>query len=96
MAISEAKARKLALMAQEMGAAVLRGHLQRLDEGGWALAGTELEKWLGRYKGQSLFLIAVPFRENAGGLKTCSVCGRQYEGAECPHCRQVRQRLRGR
>ncbi len=95
MAVSESEARRLALMAQEMGAAVLRGSLQCLGEG-WTLAGTDLGKWLGRYEGQNLFLIAVPIRRSGGGWKTCSVCGRQFEGDECPYCREVRQRLRGR
>ncbi|MEA3459093.1 MAG: hypothetical protein U9R11_00200 [Chloroflexota bacterium] len=96
MAVFKSEARKLAATAQKMGAAVLHGSLQRLDKGGWALAGTELEKWLERYRGRSLFLIAIPIRESEGGVKTCSVCGRQYEGNECPHCREARQRLRGR
>jgi len=28
-------------------------------------------------------------------LQQCYVCGRDYEGDECPHCATARARLRG-
>ena len=28
-------------------------------------------------------------------VRTCRTCGQDYEGRTCPHCEQVRRRLRG-
>ena len=98
MTIPKSGVQELASKAQEMGASVLRGSLQRLDEErGWAVGSIHLRDWLARYAGRDLILIAVAIGEERElPAKTCRTCGREYKGSECPHCREVRERLRGR
>jgi hypothetical protein len=56
-----------------------------------------LEEWLARNEGEDVTLILIP---NEGSrpmeMETCQTCGREYVGTHCPHCREVRYRLRGR
>ncbi len=89
---------ELANKAHEMGASVIRGPLRRLDEGsGWAIGDIHVSDWLARYEGQDLLLIvAVIGEEQEPPMKTCKTCGREYRGSECPYCREIRERLRGR
>ncbi len=96
MTISRSSVRELAIMAYEMGVGVLRGPLHRTEEG-WAVGDARLEEWLEGYEGREVVLIAAPLGEAWGpATKTCGICGREYEGDECPHCREARMRLRGR
>jgi hypothetical protein len=98
MTIPKSGVQELAIRAHEMGASVLRGSLQRLDEErGWAVGKIHLRDWLARYEGQDLILIAAAIGEGpASPTKTCGTCGREYSGSECPYCREARARLRGR
>ena len=98
MTIPKSGVQELASKAHEMGASVLRGSLQRLDgERGWAMGNVHLRDWLARYEGQDLLLIVAVIGEEQEPLtKTCKTCGREYIGSECPYCREVRERLRGR
>ncbi|MFB0546634.1 MAG: hypothetical protein ACETWB_06970, partial [Anaerolineae bacterium] len=77
--IPKASARRLATLALEMGAEVLRGPLERRDEG-WAVGDTDLGEWLEKYSDCELILIAASIREETYQLKTCGICGREYEG----------------
>lgn len=98
MTIPKPNVQELATRAHEMGAGVLRGPLQRLDEErGWAVGNIHLRDWLTRYAGRDLILIvAVVGEGDESLLKTCRTCGREYSGSECPYCREARERLRGR
>jgi len=97
MSISRSSVRELAIMAYEMGVGVLRGPLHRIEGGGWAVGDARLEEWLEGYRDQEVVLIAAPLGEKQEATtKTCGVCGREYEGDECPYCREARMRLRGR
>jgi len=98
MTIPKSDVQELAVRAHEMGASVLRGSLQRLDEErGWAVGSIHLRDWLARYKGRDLILIAAVIgEEQESPDKTCRTCGREYSGSECPYCREARERLRGR
>ncbi len=98
MTIPKSSVQELTNRAHEMGADVLRGPLQRLDEeGGWAIGNIHLMDWLARYEGRDLILIAAVIGEEQELLtKTCGTCGREYSGRECPYCREARERLRGR
>lgn len=98
MTIPKSGVQELASKAHEMGASVLRGSLQRLDgERGWAMGNVHLRDWLARHEGRDLILIAAVIGERQElPAKTCRTCGREYSGSECPHCREVRERLRGR
>lgn len=98
MTIPKSDVQELAIKAHEMGARVLRGSLQRLDEErGWAIGNLHLRDWLARYEGRDLILIAAVIgEEQEPAKKTCRTCGREYTGSECPYCREARERLRGR
>jgi len=86
MTIPKSSVQELAIKAHEMGASVLRGSLQRLDEGrGWAVGDVHLRDWLARYDGQDLILIAAVIGEKQElPAKTCRTCGREYSGSQCP------------
>jgi len=82
-----------------MGASTLRGELARHDSGDWAVDGQPVAEWLAEYEGQRIYLIAIATdaRSEPTVVKhTCHTCGRDYEGSECPYCREARLRLRGR
>jgi hypothetical protein len=98
MTIPKSSVQELVNRAHEMGADVLRGPLQRLDEErGWAIGNIHLMDWLARYGGRDLILIAAVIGEGEEPApKTCRTCGREYSGDECPYCREARERLRGR
>jgi hypothetical protein len=98
MTIPKSGVLELAIKAHEMGASVLRGSLERLDEErGWAIGNVHLRDWLARYEGRDLILIAAVVGEGQElSKKTCRTCGREYSGSGCPYCREARERLRGR
>jgi len=57
----------------------------------------KLNEWLSRYDGQEIVLIVVSLEDDRPMLpKVCRTCGREYVGIECPRCREIRIRLRGR
>ncbi|MBC8265231.1 MAG: hypothetical protein H8E47_14040 [Anaerolineales bacterium] len=98
MTIPKSDVQGLAIRAHEMGASVLRGSLQRLDEErGWTVGGVHLRDWLARHEGQDLVLIAAVVEEaQEPPAKTCRTCGREYSGSQCPYCREARERLRSK
>ena len=90
-------ARELATRAQEMGASILRGELVRHDSD-WIVDEKSVAEWLAELEGQQVFLIAVASDARSRPAvvrRTCRTCGRDYEGSECPYCREARIRLRG-
>jgi len=55
----------------------------------------DLWEWLKQHVGHEVILVAASIGETEGQRRTCRICGREYEGLECPHCRETRLRLRG-
>ncbi|MCR4405300.1 MAG: hypothetical protein NUW24_00015 [Anaerolineae bacterium] len=94
MPISSFTARELANRAYDVGASVLRGPLTIAEEG-LTVGETDILEWLKGHVGQEVILIAASIGEDEGRRRTCRICGREYEGLECPHCREIRLRLRG-
>jgi hypothetical protein len=93
--VDKSEAQVLAAEALQIGAKALRGPLRRESETeGWAVGSVKLSSWLGNYEGQELIVIVLPL-DSAAARKVCRTCGREYDGPECPHCREVRSRLRG-
>ena len=96
MSIRKATVLELATYAYELEAGVLRGLLERNQDGSWTVEGTPLDEWLATYRGQELVLIAASLEDDRPlNVRTCRTCGREYQGVECPHCRRARRRLRG-
>lgn len=98
MLIGMSSARDLATKARELGALVLRGELEDCDSDGWAVDGQSVTEWLAELEGRQVYLIAIATdaRSRTTAVKhSCHTCGRDYEGTECPYCREARIRLRG-
>jgi len=96
MTISKTEARKLTINVAEMGARVLRGVLKIGPEGA-TINNIAVLDWLAQHTGAEIMLIATPVGNavDITELKTCPQCGRDYKGEACPHCAEVRARLRG-
>jgi hypothetical protein len=96
MGISKSEARRLGLSAVELGAQVLRG-VVTIGPDGAKIDGTDISAWLAEHAEAELVLIAAPVDQLAGENETkiCFTCGREYQGNNCPHCAEVRARLRG-
>lgn len=88
---------RMASNAREMGAEALRGTLEKNLTGRWTVGHIEVESWLSRYEGQELVLAVAAIDEATpmAYVRTCRTCGNDYEGRTCPHCEEVRRRLRG-
>jgi hypothetical protein len=96
MSIRKASVLELATHAYELEAGVLRGVLERNQEGSWTIDGVAIEEWLIPFKSKEIVFIAASLEDDRPmKTKVCRTCGREYEGVECAHCRQVRRRLRG-
>ncbi|MDY7040893.1 MAG: hypothetical protein SVX38_08510 [Chloroflexota bacterium] len=94
MPISSITARQLATSAYDVGASVLRGPLVS-DEGRLTVGDVNIHEWLREHVGHEVILVAAPIGEADDQRRTCRTCGRDYQGLECPHCRESRLRLRG-
>jgi hypothetical protein len=96
MALSKATALRLASNAMDSGAVALRGPLSLDENGEFIIGDRNLSEWLARYIDQQVIVILAPVDTSTyDQVRTCGVCGRDYEGSECPHCAEVRARLRG-
>jgi hypothetical protein len=96
MSIRKASVLELATYAYELEASVLRGVLEKNEDGAWSINGVSIEKWLAGQGGKETVLIAASLEdERPMQPKVCGTCGREYEGIACPHCRRARRRLRG-
>ena len=96
MPISKLEARELISRAYEMGATVQSGVIRRLEDGTWLVDDQPLESWLADRQGSEVVLVAAQVAEGQGTRRVCRTCGTEYEGYECPRCREVHRRLRGR
>ena len=96
MSISRLEARELMSRGYEVGATVLNGPVEQQADGRWLVAGRPIEEWLSQVQGHEVILIAAEVNSERGARHTCRTCGAEYEGHECPRCREVHRRLRGR
>ncbi|HNS50441.1 MAG TPA: hypothetical protein PKO09_04585 [Anaerolineae bacterium] len=93
---SKAHALRLASLATEAGAETLRGTLRQDEEGRWLVGFTEVGPWLARHAGTEVVLVIASIEEaQAAYSRTCRTCGTLYSTPTCPHCKEVRNRLRG-
>ena len=96
MPVSKLEARELMSRGYEMGTIVLNGVLEREADGTWSVEGRSVDEWLQSVEGQEVIVVAAAIHGGRGNKRTCRSCGAEYEGYDCPRCRQARQRLRGR
>ncbi|MGC9467783.1 MAG: hypothetical protein ACP5HS_04280 [Anaerolineae bacterium] len=97
-AYRKASIRELTQAAANLDGRFVQGVLrQDPDSGKWMVGNTSLEEWISRHEGQEITVILMSMDEGRPLQKrVCRTCGREYVGYECPHCREVRNRLRGR
>ena len=97
-AYRKASIRDLTQAAYELDGHFVEGRLQRDPASGqWLLGDSPLDQWLARHEGEDVTLILVAMESDRPiAERVCRTCGRRYIGTECPHCREVRKRLRGR
>jgi hypothetical protein len=96
MPISKLEARELMSRGYEMGATVVEGVVQRRVDGTWAVGDRSMDDVLDALDGEEVVIVVATVQERSGKKRVCRVCGTEYEGYECPRCREIRQRLRGR
>jgi hypothetical protein len=97
MSLSKVNALRLADHAIREGAAALRGRLERGEDSQLRIDGRSVSDWLAQYEGCELIILLAPMETGQPERALqCSACGRDYVGAECPHCASARARLRGR
>lgn len=97
MRFRRASIRELISQAYELDGHTLQGVIRRDAEGRWMVGTHSLDDVLARYEGHEVALIYLDFEdERPMEKKICRTCGREYQGTECPVCREARIRLRGR
>lgn len=95
MSLRKAAVLDLATAAYEINAEVKRGVVEKVN-GSWTIAGMDLEKLLAQYEGHELVMIFASLNDTRTlETRTCTRCGRDFVGLECPSCRDARVRLRG-
>ena len=88
--------RDLASTAHDLESSVLEGVLQRGADEGWMVGETPVAELLQQLEGQEIVLIAASLDdERPLTTQTCRTCGAEFEGVDCPRCRDARMRLRG-
>lgn len=94
----KASIRELASAARELDSGVVEGRLQRDPESGeWRVGETQVDAWLARYEDEEVVLVVTSLDDDRPmPQKTCRTCGTEYRGVNCPRCREIRIRLRGR
>ncbi len=96
-AIRRAAIYKLASAAQEMDLDAMHGIVRQDADGRWWIGSYDLERWLKAHEGQELVAVMGSLDDDREvQVRTCRTCGRDYQGLECPYCRENRLRLRGR
>jgi hypothetical protein len=96
MPLTKPEARELMSLGYEMGATVINGTVRRKEDGTWAVGEHGIEQWLQSLEGQEVVVVGSEISEVRGQTRVCRTCGTEYEGHECPRCRAVHRRLRGR
>ncbi len=95
MALTKPNALRLASHAMNEGALALRGQLLQNEGGQYNVGDRNLSEWLAGAEGNEVIIILASVDTTAyTRLQQCGVCGRDYEGEECPRCATARARLR--
>ena len=96
MALTKPNALRLASHAMNEGAVALRGQLLQDENAQYNIGDRNLSEWLAQAEGNEVIIILASVdTATHTRFRQCGVCGRDYEGEECPHCATARARLRG-
>jgi hypothetical protein len=97
-AYRKASIRDLTQAAGNLGGRFTQGVLHKDPETDtWMVGSTPLDEWLARHEDEEVTMIMLAMEDDRPlESRTCRTCGREYVGYECPHCREIRYRLRGR
>jgi hypothetical protein len=85
-------AAELAILARDLGAEVLTGHLRYPSEtGGWQLGDLDFDEHLAHFRDQPCVVIIAPIGPPEPATYRCGICGFVMQRpAPCPRCaRQV-------
>ena len=89
-------AKELALMAQEVGAEVIRGPVRYPGKlGDIEVGGVDIGEYLYELKDQEVMLVIAPIGLVEEPPILCGLCRTPYDGDECPTCRQEREDAKG-
>jgi hypothetical protein len=92
----KAAVRDMASVAHGLQSRVLEGVLGQATDGEWLVGETPISDLLRQLEGQEIVLIAASLNdERPLPIQICRTCGAEFQGAECPRCRDARTRLRG-
>ena len=92
----KSNAEELALIAQEIGAEVIRGPVVYPSESGdIEVGGVDIGEYLYELRDQEVMLIVAPIGSVEEPPIICGLCRTPYEGDECPTCRQEREDAKG-
>jgi hypothetical protein len=96
MAIDRRDARNLSADGAKVGAIVLGGRLVKEGDR-YVINKTDITALLDELVEQNIVLVfgQVAEQDKNSIVHTCLTCGREYTSSECPHCANVRSRLRG-
>lgn len=97
-AYRRASIRELTQAAANLDGRFTQGVLRRdPDSGLWMVGSKPLDDWLAQHEGEDVTMIMLSLDDGRPLEKrTCRTCGLDYYGYECPNCREIRMRLRGR
>jgi hypothetical protein len=88
----KSNAEELTVIAEEIGAQVIRGAVSYPGrEGGFDMGDVDLETVLWDLKDQELVMIIAPLGPVEERAVICGLCGTPYEGKECPACKTERE-----
>jgi hypothetical protein len=88
------EADELASVARQMGAQVVQGPLRyAAQEGSPQVGDVEIDVLLHEMAAHEVLLIVAPLGP-ARNQHLCPLCGRPYQGGECPECKAEREEVR--
>ena len=90
--IPKSNTEELALIAQEIGAEVIRGPVRYAGKlGDIEVGGVDIGEYLYELKDQEVMLIVATIGPVEEPPVICGLCRTPYEGDKCPTCRQERE-----
>jgi hypothetical protein len=96
-AYRKASIRDLTKAAYKLDGRFMDGVVHQDPESGrWMVGDTPIEEWLRQHEDREVTLIVLEMESDRPmASKVCQTCGRTYTDVACPHCREIRIRLRG-